>query len=90
MKAVDVRWLSHERAVAVLRQDINAVITSLGQESEERHDATARGLAMMADNFNFVATVLMCSDILPSLASLSRVFQVSSHITMRLYSLWPT
>ena len=45
VKAVDTRWLSHDRAVSVLRRTYDAVVISLEREATERHDATAAGLA---------------------------------------------
>ena len=74
-QAKDVRWLSHEDAVNNLRKYLRSVITSLEREADERHDAQALGLATFVKTYNFVATLLMLSDILPPLASLSRAFQ---------------
>ena len=74
-QAKDVRWLSHERAVINLRRCLPSVITSLEREASERHDAQALGLATFVKSYKFVATLLMLSDVLPPLASLSRAFQ---------------
>ena len=74
-QAKDVRWLSHEHAVNNLRKCLKSVITSLEREADERHDAQALGLATFVKTYNFVATLLMLSDILPPLATLSRAFQ---------------
>ena len=38
---LDVRWLSHERAVQNLRQCFPFVLASLEREASERHDAQA-------------------------------------------------
>ena len=48
---------------------------SLEREASERHDAQALGLATFVQKYKFVATLLMLSDVLPPLASLSRAFQ---------------
>ena len=43
-QAKDVRWLSHEKAVDLLRRCLPSVITSLEREAEERNCAQAVGL----------------------------------------------
>ena len=74
-KASDVHWLSHERAVDNLRKCLPSIITSLEREASERHDAQALGLATFVKKYQFVATLLTLSDVLPPLATLSRAFQ---------------
>ncbi|XP_070559661.1 zinc finger protein 862-like isoform X2 [Ptychodera flava] len=74
-EAKHVRWLSHQRAVDAVRRSLSSIIVSLERESEERHDATATGLAMFLKQFNFVASILMLSDVLPHLTRLSLMFQ---------------
>ena len=74
-QAKDVRWLSHDRAVGNLRRCLPAVITSLEREASECRDAQALGLATFLKSHRFVGTLLMLSDVLPPLASLSRAFQ---------------
>ncbi|XP_078590444.1 zinc finger protein 862-like [Branchiostoma floridae x Branchiostoma japonicum] len=74
-QAKDVRWLSHHLAVEALRKTFSAVVISLEREAEERHEAVAKGLAVFLKTFRFCATLLMMSDILPTLANLSRLFQ---------------
>ena len=64
-KALDVRWLSHEKAVENLRKCLPSVITSLEREASEMHDAQALGLATFVKSYNFVATLLMLADVLP-------------------------
>ena len=74
-EAKDVRWLSHERAVSNLRRCLPSVIASLEREASERHDVQALGHARFVRKYEFVATLLMLSDILPPLASLSCAMQ---------------
>ena len=71
----DVRWLFHERAVSNLRRCLPSVIASLEREASERHDAQALGLARFVRKYEFVANLLMLSDSLPPLASLSHAMQ---------------
>jgi hypothetical protein len=70
-----VRWLSHERAVSNLRRCLPSVLVSLDREASKRHDAQALGLATFLKKANFIATLLLLCDILPPLASLSRILQ---------------
>ena len=74
-EAKDVRWLFHERAVSNLRRCLPSVIASLEREVSEQHDAQALGLARFVRKYKFVATMLMLSDSLPPLASLSHAMQ---------------
>ena len=48
------------------------------REATERHDAQARGLALLVKDFFFVASVYFLCDILPPLAQFSRAFQKTS------------
>lgn len=75
-QAKDVRWLSHNQAVAALHRTFAAVVMSLEREATERNEAAARGLAMFLKTFKFCATLMMLSDVLPLLAKLSKLFQV--------------
>jgi hypothetical protein len=72
---MDVRWLSHEKAVANLRRCLPSVVASLEREAEERNCAQATGLVSFVKRYKFVASLYMMSDILPPLANLSRAFQ---------------
>ena len=74
-QAKDVRRLSHDKAISHVRKCFPSVITSLEREAEERHDALASGLSTFVKTYNFVAGLYMFSDVLPSLANLSRAFQ---------------
>ena len=67
--------ISHEKAVSHLRQCFTSVIMSLEKEGTERHNAEAAGLLTFVRSFKFIASLYMLSDVLPPLASLSRVFQ---------------
>jgi len=76
VKALDVRWLSHERAVRSLRISLKSVIAALESDAAGKCNATAKGLAGYLKDFRFVCRLLMMCDILPPLAQLSRIFQV--------------
>ena len=74
-QAKDVRWLSHEKTVSNLRRCFFFFFTSLEREAEERNCTQAAGLVVFAKKYKFVAALYMFSDVLPSLANLSRAFQ---------------
>ena len=72
----DVRWLSHDKAVRAVRQTLPAIVTSLEYEANMKSDAQAEGLVFFIQDYRFVATLYMLSDVLPIFALLSRAFQV--------------
>ena len=76
-EAKDVRWLSYDAAVRALRRTYSSVIRSLETEAHDRKDAQALGLLTFCRKFEFVASLLLLSDI-PPLANLSRAFQRKS------------
>lgn len=76
-EAKDVRWLSHDRAIRAVRLCLPAVVTSLEYEANEKSDAQAQGLFVFIQTYEFVAALLMMSDVLPVLAALSRALQVN-------------
>ena len=76
VKAVDTRWLSHDKAVSVVRKSYAPIVISLEKEASERHDATAQGLSKFVHKFKFVASLAMLADVLPVLSILSKAFQV--------------
>ncbi len=71
------RWLSHEQAVHSLRKCLGSVKLVCEQEGM-KGDATAMGLATHLSKPNFVATLLIMSDVLTLPANLSRLLQVST------------
>ena len=52
-----------------------SVVISLGREAEECHDVTAAGLHHIVTEYKFVATMLLLSDVLPTVNRLSLLFQ---------------
>lgn len=55
-----------------------AVIASLEREATERGDALAVGLSRVVKHYNFVASLYMMCDVLPTVSRLSRIFQFST------------
>ena len=62
-RAAETRWLSHESAADALRRSLKAVKATLEEEAREG-DATARGLALELSRSNFIALLLLMSDVL--------------------------
>ncbi len=77
-KALDTRWLSHDAACQTLMRILPAVIASLEREASERGEAIAVGLSRVVQTFKFIATLYMMCDVLPKVARLSRIFQLSA------------
>ena len=76
-RAAETRWLSHESAVDALRRSLKAVKATLEEEAREG-DATARGLALELSRPNFIALLLLMSDVLSVLGHLSQCFQIAT------------
>ena len=81
----DVRWLSHEKAVANLRRCLPSVVASLEHEAEEWNCAQATGLVSFVKRYKFVTSLYMMSDILPPLANLSVHFNERMRISLYWY-----
>ena len=74
-EARDVRWLSHELAVQILRKTLPAVLTALEREGSERGEPVALGLVKSMKHYYFISCLYMMSEVLPHLSRLSRLFQ---------------
>lgn len=73
-RAASTRWLSHDIVVNAIRRCMPALLASIAEEAR-RMDATAIGLQSSCFTYNFVASILMLSDVLPILSRLSKIFQ---------------
>ena len=69
VKAVDTRWLSHDKAVSVVRKSYAPIVISLEREASDR-------LSKFIRKFKFVASPAMLADVPPVLSILSKAFQV--------------
>ena len=74
----DTRWLSHDNVCRTLIRILPSVITSLSREAEERGDVLALGLHKVVQQYKFIATLYMMTDLLPTVTRLSRALQASS------------
>ena len=61
-RAMETRWLSHESVLDALQRCLKAVRATLEQETEDG-DATAHGLALKLSTPNFIAVLLLLSDV---------------------------
>ena len=64
-----------------LRRSLKAVKATL--EEAREGDATARGLALELSRSNFIALLLLMSDVLSVLGHLSRCFQIATLISVK-------
>ena len=58
-----------------LKDIFTSVVISLGREAEERHDVIAAGLHHIVTEYQFVATMLLSCDVLPTVNRLSLLLQ---------------
>ena len=72
------RWLSTGNCV-VRRKKILGSIISLSRESEERGDATAAGLYEFLSEYQFIATLLLFCDTLPTINHLTKDISGQRH-----------
>lgn len=77
-QAKDVRWLSHQAAVDVLRRSLVPVVTSLDREAAERSEPTACGLKTFILKYLFIAALSLFADVLPPIGKLPRIMQSST------------
>ena len=77
-EAKDVRWLSHQKAVATIVLIYPSLIASLKSEANDRGNPTALGLFTLMTTFRFVCTISTLNDLLPHLSKLSLIFQKKS------------
>ena len=74
-EAKDVRWLSHQKAVATIVRTFPSLIASLQREASDRGNPTALGLFTLMTKFDFLCALVKLHDILRHLSKLSLVFQ---------------
>ena len=67
-------WLSYGNCVTRLKEILSSVIISLERESVERGDAKATGLHALICDYEFIATLLLFCDTLPTINRLSKCF----------------
>lgn len=71
------RWLSYQQSVQNLKLTYVALVQSLTTEVEDRRCVKANGFLKKIKKWKFVYCLEMLDLILPTLAKLSKVFQVS-------------
>ena len=81
-EAKDVRWLSHDAAVATLLCTLPSLIASLDREASEWGEPTAEGLLQFVKMHFFIATAHLLHKILPHVSRLSCIFQKDAHFTL--------
>jgi hypothetical protein len=80
-RAVATRWLSHDAAVTAIRRVLPSLLKDLELQSSDQGSSQSRALAVglrtLTHSFEFIAAILLFSDILPHLSRLSLFFQHS-------------
>ena len=75
IKACRTRWLSYDKAVSAMKAEIIPVWSTLQYYGEEKKDALAVGLLRMIRTKQFVRSLYLLGEALPSLGALSLLFQ---------------
>ena len=78
IKPSDTRWLAHDRSVKAIRCSMRPLIDTLEHIHEDTGEPEALGMLRTMKTYNFVATLMMLSDVLPVLTCLSRALQVKT------------
>ena len=78
IKPSDTRWLAHNRSVKVIRCSMRPLIDTLEHIREDTGEPEALGMLRTMKTYNFVATLMMLSDVLPVLTCLNRALQAKT------------
>ena len=78
IKPSDTRWLAHNRSVKAIRCSMRPLIDTLEHIHEDTGEPEGIGMLRTMKTYNFVATLMMLSDVLPVLACLSRALQAKT------------
>ena len=73
----ETRWLALGQCTVKLKNILTSVLLSLESESEERGDITATGMYHLMIKFEFLATLILLCDVLPTINRLSEMLQMS-------------
>ncbi len=75
VKPSSTRWLSHERAILVVRKNIVPLVATMEHLYTNDNDVEAYGINRHMKTYDFIATVFMLSDVHPQLAILNNGLQ---------------
>ena len=78
IKPSDTRWLAHDRSVKAIRYSMRPLIDTLEHIHEDTGEPEVLGMLRTMKTYNFVATLMMLSDVLPVLTCLSRALQAKT------------
>ena len=89
IKACCTRWISHDRAVTVMKAEIIPVWSTLQYYGEEKKDALAVGLLRMIRTKQFVHCLYLRGEALPPLAhSFCKVYSSEFIVLMKVWHVW--
>ena len=72
IKPSDTCWLAHDRSVKAIRCSMRPLIGTLEHIHEDTGEPEALGMMWTMKTYNFVATLMMLSEVLPVLTCLSQ------------------
>ena len=78
IKPSDTRWLAHDRSVKAIRCSMRPLIDTLEHIRKDTGEPEALGMLRTMKTYNFEATLMMLSDVLPVLTCLSRALQAKT------------
>ena len=74
----DTHWLAHDRSVKAIRYSMRPLIDTLEHIHEDSGEPETLGMLRTMKTYNFVATLMMLSDVLLVLTCLSRALQAKT------------
>ena len=78
VKPSSTRWLSHERCVRAICKELPALVITLQQLYENSGDAEAFGLSKLLSSFSGVASLMLLSKVLDTLARMNASMQMKA------------
>ena len=78
VKPSDTHWLAHNRSVKAIRYSMRPLIDTLEHIHDDTGEPEALGMLRIMKTYNFVATLMVLSDVLPVLTCLSRALQTKT------------
>ena len=74
----DTRWIVHDRSVKAIMCSMRPLVDTLEHIHEDTGEPEALGILRIMKTYNFVATLMMLSDVLPVLTCLSIALQAKT------------
>ena len=72
------RWFSHAQDVDAIHRSLSSLLNSLDKEASEKKNPTTIGLLALFKTYEFIATLMLMSDIFPLVNKFSLIFQTET------------